>query len=362
MNTIVEATQDYETWLEKQIPVLKDDLAIKHQHMAENSFSFFRATFYRWIQWYHDLFQNAPAVMVLSVGDLHAENFGTWRDSQGRLVWGINDFDEAARLPYTQDLIRLAASLLLAADEKLLSAEGEEICTELWDAYSAIINSESDPYVLEERHTGLRELVLSNSRDPVSFWTRLDSFKTIDSVPKDIEDLLKSSIPQPVTQTRIIHRIAGLGSLGRPRYTLIAGYFGSKIAREVKMLAPSCGNSYFPDSGAEKNLYEAFIQNTIRVNDPFLKISGNLLIRRLAPDCGRIDLKTLADKKDELRLIKAMGRETGNIHWIDSGIIPDTQNDMHNKDAKWLHQAARHMNEKIQNDWLDWKKYFKKHS
>jgi len=32
---------------------------------------------------------------VLAVGDLHVENFGTWRDAEGRLIWGVNDFDES---------------------------------------------------------------------------------------------------------------------------------------------------------------------------------------------------------------------------------------------------------------------------
>ena len=41
------------------------------------------------------------ATKVLSVGDLHFENFGTWRDKEGRLAWGINDFDEAFELSYT---------------------------------------------------------------------------------------------------------------------------------------------------------------------------------------------------------------------------------------------------------------------
>ena len=45
------------------------------------------------------------------VGDLHVENFGTWRDVEGRLVWGVNDFDEAYALPYTNDLVRLVASV-----------------------------------------------------------------------------------------------------------------------------------------------------------------------------------------------------------------------------------------------------------
>jgi uncharacterized protein (DUF2252 family) len=55
------------------------------------------------------------APKVLSVGDLHLENFGTWRDADGRLVWGVNDFDEAAIMPYPLDLVRLATSILHAA-------------------------------------------------------------------------------------------------------------------------------------------------------------------------------------------------------------------------------------------------------
>jgi hypothetical protein len=41
-------------------------------------------------------------------GDLHVENFGTWRDVEGGLVWCMNDFDEVCRMPYTIDLVRLA--------------------------------------------------------------------------------------------------------------------------------------------------------------------------------------------------------------------------------------------------------------
>ena len=48
----------------------------------------------------------AGAAAVLAVGDIHLENFGTWRDGDGRLVWGVNDFDEAARMPYALDLVR----------------------------------------------------------------------------------------------------------------------------------------------------------------------------------------------------------------------------------------------------------------
>ena len=79
--------------------------------MAQDALSFLCATFYRWAQLFPALCAKlARAPKVLGIGDLHVENYGTWRDAEGRLVWGINDFDEACPLPYTNDLVRLATS------------------------------------------------------------------------------------------------------------------------------------------------------------------------------------------------------------------------------------------------------------
>jgi len=51
-------------------------------------FPFFRATFYRWVQVWPEVCPDLDRVPhLLSIGDLHVENFGTWRDIDGRLVW-----------------------------------------------------------------------------------------------------------------------------------------------------------------------------------------------------------------------------------------------------------------------------------
>ena len=85
---------------------MEADLEAKHQIMAQDAFSFLRGTYYRWAQVWpkvcEPLTQTPP---VLAVGDLHVENFGTWRDTDGRLVWGMNDFDEAYTMPYANDLV-----------------------------------------------------------------------------------------------------------------------------------------------------------------------------------------------------------------------------------------------------------------
>jgi uncharacterized protein (DUF2252 family) len=56
-------------------------------------------------------------------GDLHAENFGTYMDANGRLVFNVNDFDEAFVGPFTWDLQRFAASVALLGYSKALSDE-----------------------------------------------------------------------------------------------------------------------------------------------------------------------------------------------------------------------------------------------
>src|SRR6202140_3358031 len=112
---IVKETHRFEEGLGRHTTLVKPDLRLKHQRMAEAVFPFLRATFYLWMQIWPEVCPDlAKAPGVLGVGDLHVENFGTWRDVEGRLIWGVNDFDEAAVLPYTNDLVRLAASALLA--------------------------------------------------------------------------------------------------------------------------------------------------------------------------------------------------------------------------------------------------------
>src|SRR5579864_3457918 len=105
MENIRAATESFEKWLASQTTIVRRDLAWKHERLRDSPFAFLRGTFYRWIEQWTDVcgpLTGSPR--VLSVGDLHVENFGTWRDIEGRLVWGVNDVDEAAVLPYANDL------------------------------------------------------------------------------------------------------------------------------------------------------------------------------------------------------------------------------------------------------------------
>ena len=118
---IVAATADLERWKAQQIPIVRSDLVLKHRMMADAVFPFLRSTFYRWAQlWPIVCPELARAPQVLAVGDLHVENFGTWRDLEGRLIWGVNDFDEAWPASYAADLVRLLVSAYYAIGEQKL--------------------------------------------------------------------------------------------------------------------------------------------------------------------------------------------------------------------------------------------------
>lgn len=180
------------------------------------------------------------APRVLAVGDLHMENFGTWRDQEGRLVWGINDFDEAYRLPYTNDLVRLAASALLASESGHFHLKYKEACDAILTGYMEASRSSGQPFILSERHPWPRDMATNYLRDPGHFWQRMRAFPVVEhAVPQSARRALRGLMPVPRLAYRIRHRVAGLGSLGRPRYVDIAEWKGGAIAREAKALAPS---------------------------------------------------------------------------------------------------------------------------
>ena len=127
--SIVQSAANYEAWLRSQLKdeFVEKDLKRKHQKMADGPFPFLRATYWRWAETILAICPElAGAVQVLAVGDIHVENFGTWRDADGRLVWGVNDFDEAAEMPYAIDMVRLATSAALADEER--SRQLDAIC------------------------------------------------------------------------------------------------------------------------------------------------------------------------------------------------------------------------------------------
>ena len=354
--TMYTATQQYETWLGRQIPLVRPDLIVKHSAMKRDTFSFLRATFYRWAQvWPQLCADTARAPAVLAVGDLHVENFGTWRDAEGRLIWGINDFDEAYPLPYTNDLVRLAVSAKLAIDADQLGLTPKDACDAILTGYMEGLQSGGQPFVLSERHLWLREIATSSLRDPVRFWQKMRTLPPVKgAIPQSARAALDQLMPESGLSYRLRRRVSGLGSLGRPRYVALGEWHGGNIAREAKALVPSACLWANNGNGPHTIMYQSLADQAVRSRDPFTRVLDNWLVRRLSPYCSRIALESLPKKRDEDRLLYAMGWETANVHLGSRKTMKAVQRDLSTRKANWLRTAAKTMTKSTISDWKQW--------
>lgn len=351
-----QSTRRYEAWLARHLRVVKNDLRAKHKLMAGDPFSFLRATFYRWMQLFPALCPKTnTAAVVLAVGDLHVANFGTWRDAEGRLIWGINDFDEAFPLPYTVDLVRLVTSASIAIQTTHLPSSTASACEAILDGYSAALKTGGEPFVLSEKHPFLRDTATSRLRDPKLFWGKFAALPTIRNVPSPIKSMLERAMPEPGLPFRVAHRRAGLGSLGRERFTAIADWRGGKIAREAKALLPSAC-AWAASSPTMQIHYSAIMSSAIRAPDPFLKLNDGWVLRRLSPYCSRIELSQLPQTRDAEKIFHAMGWELANVHLGSRRAVTAVRRDLSRRKSKWLHHASHIMVEATLKDWKDWRK------
>lgn len=98
----------------------------KYRTMAADPHAFYRGTaclYYADVTAEEDPFCDERSGRIWIHGDLHVENFGTYLNSDGRLVFDVNDFDEAYVGRFTWDLQRFAASLALVGWQKALPEE-----------------------------------------------------------------------------------------------------------------------------------------------------------------------------------------------------------------------------------------------
>ncbi len=348
---IAKATARYEAWLARHLKIVEPDLAFKHEQMRTGVFPFLRATYYRWAQTWKDVCGEAAAApKVLAVGDLHVENFGTWRDVEGRLIWGINDFDEAWTMPYTNDLVRLATSALLAR----IVCDAKEGVAAILNGYAGALAAGGRPFALAEHHSSLRMMAVARLHEPERYWERLHALEEVGEEPpagalKAIDRLM----PERGLHWRVARRVAGLGSLGRERYVALAEWRGGSVAREAKALAPSACVWAEEGGGSAPIHYQEILNRAVRCRDPFVRLERRWIVRRLAPDCSRIELSALPKERDEMRLLQAMGWETANIH-LGSVKPLVLRNDLKKRPRGWLMNAARRMEKSVLADFEDY--------
>ncbi|OWV81003.1 hypothetical protein ATY77_22400 [Rhizobium sp. R634] len=341
MTTISQSVRNFEDWLAGELgdDLVRKDLREKHQKMRSDDFVFLRATYWRWCEIILDICPElAGAPEVLAIGDTHLENFGTWRDAEGRLVWGVNDFDDAAIMPYALDLVRLAASAVLArsGDGPSVRMIGELILR----GYRRGLEN-PQPVILERDHKWLRKALMLPNSERREFWERYEALpEGKKPAPGPYIWVLADALPPGAGSFVAKPRSGGTGSLGRPRFVAYAEWLGGPVLREAKALVPSAWSLRHRPQDTAIHAGE-IAGGRMRSADPHYRISGRILVRRLSPNSRKIEIDEHPEILLSPTMLDLMGFEIGNCHADDAAAAAAILHDLQARGPEWLQEAAR---------------------
>jgi hypothetical protein len=354
LQPFIRSIRDYERWLAAQLDeVWRQDLREKHQKMCESPFVFLRATYWRWAETILTICDDlGDAPTVIGVGDIHLENYGVWRDGDGRLTWGVNDLDEAAAMPYAVDLVRLATSAILSRPAK--RKERKDVCRDVLDGYRQGLAAPR-PFSLDEEHARLRSLFAVPEDERRGFWKKMRKLKH----DKRISDRYRSAIEEqmPGVDARLVkfaRRSAGTGSLGRPRWVGVADWRGGHVVREAKAIVPSAWCLTHPQrQGVRPGARIA--AGSYRAPDPWYRVHRHVVVRRLSPNARKIEVQDHPKELCEGDMLRAMAHDLANVHLGTGDARTAIEKDLDRRRGKWLFRSAETACELIERDFAEWR-------
>ncbi len=361
--SIRAANRDYERWLKSQLngKVVAADLKTKHERMAASAFGFLRATYWRWAETILTVCPDAAdAPAVLAVGDIHLENFGTWTDDEGRICWGVNDYDEAAEMPYILDLIRLAVSAALSPTPQRMSLK--TVCLHVLEGYRQGLAA-PQACVLDRDHLWLRARCVVDEAARAKFWGKIEKQhgnRLAKRKPEQPEnawlELFAHALPEPAVELIYWRHTAGTGSLGRPRWLGYGIWHGSPLLREGKALVPS---GWVRAHGGDAALrVNAIARGKYRAPDPWYAAHGHLLVRRLSPNNRKMSIERPRDAALFMhpQLLQAMGRDLAAVHLGHGERRAAVQADFANRKARWFRASVEAAAEFVRREFAEFKK------
>lgn len=321
-------------------------LRIKLDRLCASPFGFLRGTFHLFAADWPDqgddpLLDGAPQPIV---GDLHLENFGAFRAADGTVVFDVNDFDETDVGTPALDLCRLATSLVLANDRHG-DARAVDRIGALLDAWLAAARS-LDLRALDAKEAPpvVRGLLAAADEASRAGWLerRVEGdgarrFKSSDKYQSVADPTLRAAIiagarefgarcaerPAEVPDwPRVLDvavRIAGTGSLGRFRWTVLIQGKSEKPGKErILELKEALPSSLEPGRSGDPAEHVITTQRRLQGAPPaFLGVAhvdGRACsVRELQPVEAKLDTTTL--KAGDLDgLCAGLGTVLGRLH------------------------------------------------
>ncbi|CCG01747.1 conserved protein of unknown function [Blastococcus saxobsidens DD2] len=344
-----------------------DAFRTKFRKMAADPFAFYRGSaplFYADMATSEDPWCDERTSRVWIQGDLHAENFGTYMDSAGRIVFDVNDFDEAYLGHVSWDLRRFAASFALLSWRK---AFGDDVIGELLSGYLHAYLDQVDAFRRSDEDRSFA-LLADNTEGAVrevihetTTRTRLGLLERITVIegyhrrfadrPRNRRlegderervlaalERYRETVPKGQRRREVTYDVKdvigtggfGIGSAGLPAYNVLLEGYDQALENDV-VLSLKQGNvpapsrvvtdpeirAYFENEGHRTALSQRALQANTSQFLGYTEIDGRgFVVAELSPYELDLDWEDLTEPEDIAPVMVQLGRATAKLHCV----------------------------------------------
>jgi uncharacterized protein (DUF2252 family) len=329
--------------------------SLKYQMMSQSAFRFFRGTchlYYEDLSKVNDL-PDSPLAWIC--GDLHLENFGSYKGDNRLEYFDLNDFDEAALAPAAWEISRMITSIFVGFDSlKIDASEASDAAAFFLKIYSGTLSSGKSRYIETETAKGivntflvkvasrkqkelLKQRAVQKKGKLVLFIDNTHFYKLEEDLKKEllafIEEWLKANMKYKngfnILDTAF--RIAGTGSIGVKRYAFLveklqnpSKYILVDMKQSTKSSVQPFLSTTQPAWPAEADRVVAVQQRMQNVSPAFLSSANfkndSYILKELQPIADKINFELIKDRtKDIQRVIEDMAMLTASAQLRSSG-------------------------------------------
>jgi uncharacterized protein (DUF2252 family) len=378
-----------------------DRLALKYKAIADNAFSFLRGTCPLYFEQLpkHAILSDAPVAWIC--GDLHLENFGSYKGDNGLVYFDLNDFDEAILAPCSWEILRTLTSILIAAPSINVKRDAAiEMAHQCLATYGSTLASGKARWIDRDAADGLigqlfEQLRTRKRQDFIASRTtaesnhtkiRTDKGKAFPASDHDKARVLAwlsdyashKENPGFFKVIDIARRIAGTGSLGLERFAILIegkGGLDGHYLLDLKESIPSALAPYTPvkqPKWRSESERVAVVGARMQAVPPsFLEaveLDGKpFLLKGLQPTQDRVDLEGAAAHPKQLNhLMCQFGGLAASAQLRASGRQGSANADAliaFGSDTKKLGalvDLAVHMTDQVEKDWKTFAEQYKK--
>ncbi|SOE01086.1 Uncharacterized conserved protein, DUF2252 family [Blastococcus haudaquaticus] len=344
-----------------------DAFRTKFRKMAADPFAFYRGSaclFYADMATTEDRWSDERTSRVWIQGDLHAENFGTYMDGAGRIVFDVNDFDEAYLGHLSWDIRRFAASFALLAWRKAL---GDDVIASLLRTFLTAYLDQAEAFNRSDEDRSfalLRENTEGAVHDAVLETTArtrlglLDRLTVVEHYERRFADSprnrrlddeeraevmaaldrYRQTVNPPRRRRDVAYDVKdvvgtggfGIGSAGLPAYNVLLEGYDQALENDV-VLSLKQGNvpapsrivtdpeirRYFENEGHRTALSQRALQANASQFLGWTEIGGRgFLVAELSPYEVDLDWEDLTEPEEIAPVMAQLGRATAKLHCV----------------------------------------------